>query len=187
MSLIRRRSSFRSFQPTLDATPKKSRARAPGSPRSEHLEQAGVITWAAKSRSLYMLTRELSAMDLLFAIPNAGGFSGGFKANVVRVKRLKAEGVKSGVPDLMLAYPIKNWHGLFIEMKRTDGSASKEQRDFADCLRAAGYFVVICRGCEEARTVIENYLRPLHVGVQRTAQILRDLEESEHGEQQSVR
>src|SRR5262249_43167288 len=100
--------------------------------------------------------------DLLFAIPNAGGFSGGFKANVVRVARLRAEGVKSGVYDLMLAVPLNGKAGLFIEMKRRKKcSTSDEQATFGEAVRVAGYEAVVCKGYEPARECIEAYLAPL--------------------------
>lgn len=130
--------------------------------RTEHNEQADLISWAAKARAMYALAPDLSALDMLFAIPNAGGFSGGFKANAVRVARLKREGVRSGVPDLMLAVPVGQHPGLFIEMKRErDSRASAEQRAFITNLRTVGYLAVVCNGFDEARAVLETYLRPV--------------------------
>lgn len=132
--------------------------------RPEHGEQVALIEWSARSRHLYPVAPGLSALDLLFAIPNAGGFSGGFAANVVRVKRLKREGVRPGVPDLMLAMPAGGWPGLFIEMKRASGSyASPEQREFMEKLRRVGYLAVVCNGFDEARVVIDYYLSPYRV------------------------
>jgi hypothetical protein len=129
---------------------------------TEHREQAALIAWADKARGLYMVDRadDFSALDLLFAIPNAGGFSGGFEANVVRVAKLKREGVRPGVPDLMLALPLGRYPGLFIEMKRADGGAgaSAEQRRFIARLQRVGYLGAICNGFDEARIVVEAYL-----------------------------
>lgn len=134
---------------------------------AEHHEQAALIAWAERARGLYMLDRadDFSALDMLFAIPNAGGFSGGFRANVVRVQRLRREGVRSGVPDLMLAVPFGRWPGLFIEMKRADGGAgaSKAQRGFITCLQRVGYLAVVCNGFEEARIVIQSYLSDIRL------------------------
>ncbi len=124
-----------------------------------------MIAWADKARTNYLVAPGLSALDLLFAIPNAGGFSGGFKANVVRVANLRREGVRPGVPDLMLAMPVGEWHGLFIEMKRARGGVtSPEQKAFIANLRAVGYLAGVCKGFDEARAAVEAYLRPLAVG-----------------------
>lgn len=92
--------------------------------------------------------------DLLFAIPNGGA------RHIRTALRLKAEGVRAGVPDLFFAVPSGGYHGLFIEMKRrTGGRLSKDQREFMRALIAEGYRAEVCRGCDEALAVMEDYLR----------------------------
>lgn len=92
-------------------------------------------------------------LALLFAIPNGG------LRNPVVARKLKAEGVKAGVSDVMLPIARKDYHGLFIEMKRRDGGKeSREQRDFREAVIAQGYKAVVCKGWEEARKVLEDYL-----------------------------
>lgn len=45
--------------------------------------------------------------------------------------RLRAEGLKSGVPDLCLPSAHGQYHGLYIEMKRTQGSkTTPEQKEW---------------------------------------------------------
>lgn len=84
----------------------------------------------------------------LYAIPN-GGYRG--KATAAR---LKATGVSAGVPDLCIP-SLK----VYIEMKRTKGgSVSKDQKEWLDYLRQAGYTVAVCKGCEEAKKFIINHL-----------------------------
>jgi hypothetical protein len=49
--------------------------------------------------------------------------------------------------------------GLFLELKRRKGGVtSPEQRDWIARLGAAGYDVRVCRGWDEARRAIEDYL-----------------------------
>lgn len=89
----------------------------------------------------------------MFAVPN-----GGFRHKITAAK-LKAEGVKSGIPDIMLAWPNHRFHGLFIEMKRlVGGRISDEQKNWSERLRVAGYAVHTCKGFEEAKNTIEKYL-----------------------------
>ncbi len=126
-----------------------------GLKRSEHDEQCALIEWSI------LATSQHPDLAMLFAIPNAGGFSGGFKANVARVAKLRREGVKGGVPDLMLATPRGRFHGLFLEMKRADGvpsDVSSEQDAWHMALLLEGYAVVAAFGFEQARKAILDYL-----------------------------
>ena len=90
---------------------------------------------------------------VLFAIPNGG------ERNIVVAARLKAEGVRSGVPDLFLACDHNGYNGLFIEMKKVKGGrVSDNQKCYIDILKTRGYAVVVCHGWSEARSAIESYL-----------------------------
>lgn len=90
---------------------------------------------------------------LLFAIPNAG------KRDVKNASRMKAEGLTSGIPDIMLAIARKGFHGLFIEMKRIKGSTtSDDQKEVIPELQRQGYSCHICKGCSEAQKVFDWYL-----------------------------
>ena len=62
--------------------------------RSEHQEQSLLFQWAELAKGQY------PELGLLFAIPNAGGYKGGYGSNVRLVMRAKREGVKKGVPKL---------------------------------------------------------------------------------------
>ena len=87
-----------------------------------------------------------------FAIPN-----GGLRSKKTAA-RLKAEGVKAGVPDIFLPVSVGIWSGLFVEMKRTKGGRlSDEQRDFIDKLDPH-YMVVIGHGAQDAIDKIRDYL-----------------------------
>lgn len=136
---------------------------------TEHEEQAAVLRWAATvvagSESVMAVATGTAdpmahPLSLLFAIPNAGGFSGGFRANVARVARLKREGVKSGVPDLMLPVPRGGHNGLFLELKRAKGGrVAPAQRAWHLALMGQGYLVLTAQGAEAAIRAIQQYLR----------------------------
>ena len=89
---------------------------------------------------------------LLFAIPNGG------QRNPATAAHLKAEGVVAGIPDLFLAVPMGQDHGLFLEMKTPTGVVSKAQHAAHSSLRAQGYRVDIARGYEAAKTLLREYL-----------------------------
>ena len=114
---------------------------------TEHAEAAMLI------RACRLAEGTLPELALLYAIPN-----GGARHRVVAAK-LKAEGVKAGVPDYHLPVARGGWHGLFVELKRTKGGQlSAEQRAWHSSLRAQGHRVEVCRGWEEAFDVIRDYL-----------------------------
>lgn len=103
----------------------------------EHSEQVTFVNWF----------RATFPDVLIFAIPN-----GGHRA-MAEGKRLKAEGVVAGVPDLF----VPAW-GLWIEMKRViGGRVSPEQDKVAAYLSWCGYTVVFCRGWRAAVEAVEAY------------------------------
>ncbi|MDQ7835495.1 MAG: VRR-NUC domain-containing protein [Humidesulfovibrio sp.] len=116
---------------------------------SEHKEQVALMQWVG------WMTPRWPELELLFAIPN-----GGDRDEVVAAK-LKAEGVKKGVPDLMLPVARGEYHGLFVEMKRQEGGREKpEQKEWREKLLAQGYQAVVCRGLGEAMRAISEYMDP---------------------------
>jgi hypothetical protein len=114
--------------------------------RDEHAEQAALMRWAA------LQSRRYPALEMLFAIPNGG------RRDAVTGARLKAEGVKAGVPDIFLPWPAGGWHGLFIELKAQGGRPTQAQRWWIERLQEAGYMAEVCYGWEEAAEVLAAYL-----------------------------
>ena len=91
---------------------------------------------------------------LAYAIPNGG------KRNKKTAVDMQAEGVKSGVPDVCFPVPRYPYHGLYIEMKRTQGGKIEEkQKSWNVRLNEKGYYAVVCRGSGEAIAVIEAYFK----------------------------
>jgi len=114
---------------------------------TEHQEQAALIKWARLSKARYPM------LNMLYAIPNAA------KRSVRIASMMKAEGMVSGVPDLHLAAPSGNHHGLFIEMKRIKGGkVSENQAEWLHKLGKYGYKTAVCYGWIEAKEEIENYI-----------------------------
>jgi hypothetical protein len=116
---------------------------------TEHQEQVMLIKWCELNKTRY------PGLDLIFAIPN------GANKSRVAAAQFKAEGLKSGVPDLFLPIAKSGCYGLFIEMKRKKpkGTVSKNQWGWIDSLLDQGYGAVVCYGFEDAKQVIEDYLQ----------------------------
>ena len=104
---------------------------------SEHREQCLVVQWFKLAHPNVKI----------MAIPNGGHRS------ISVAKKLKAEGVSAGVPDLF----VPAWR-LWIEMKRSKGgSVSQDQKDWIDYLRANGYTVLIAKGFDAAVEGIRDH------------------------------
>jgi hypothetical protein len=102
---------------------------------TEHEEQRELVKWF----------RQTFDGVRIFAIPNGGARS------ITTATRLKVEGVSAGVPDLYV--PL--WK-LWIEMKRVKGGVvDKSQKDWHDYLKSIGDRVIVCRGADEAKRMIE--------------------------------
>ena len=114
--------------------------------QTEHNEQVKLFQWAKMQSSKH------PQLSMMFAVPNGG------QRNIVTATKLKAEGVKSGVPDIFLAFPSNTAHGLFIEMKSKKGKISENQKEWLGALSSSGYLCVICYSFSEAQQVIIKYL-----------------------------
>ena len=114
---------------------------------SEHAEQCALFRWAGYQ------AKRLPELALLFAIPN-----GGFRTKATAAK-LKAEGVKAGVPDICLPVAKGEYHGLWIELKAGRNKPTTTQVAWHLRLSREGYRVAVCWGWDSARGVIEEYLR----------------------------
>lgn len=112
----------------------------------EHRIQCTLFRWAALESSNH------PELQLLHAIPN-----GGHRHKAV-AGRLKAEGVKAGVPDIFLPVARSGSHGLYIEMKTQNGRLTGSQKDWTEALADQGYRVEICRAWDAAAILIANYL-----------------------------
>jgi len=117
---------------------------------SETAHQTALMAQAALHRKQY------PQLKWLHAIPNANSH------------RMVGEGVRSGIPDVCLPYPLTfgmgSYAGLYIEMKNENrrkhhqGGLSDEQVECIAYLREVGYRVSVCYSWQEAWKVIEDYL-----------------------------
>ena len=118
----------------------------------ESAEQKKIVQWWHLACRRYKLPEKI-----LFAIPNGG------RRDAITGARLKAEGVRAGVPDLFLAHPNSRGScGLFLELKQGKGSdkgqLSEAQKECLFELNKQGYAVCVPYGFDEAKKYIEDYL-----------------------------
>lgn len=113
----------------------------------EHKSQAAACQWWRYECKRYGLP-EFS----LFAVP-AGGHR-----HMLTAVRLKAEGVRRGIPDMMLAVVRAPYAGLFLEGKTEEGRVSDEQKEVMAYLVKAGYRCEVPRSTVDYMTYIQDYL-----------------------------
>ena len=121
---------------------------------TEHAHQTALFCWAAANQARFPELR------WMHAIPN-----GGLRSKA-QAGKLKAEGVKSGVPDVFLPVARGKYHGLYIEMKKPAlqpvrggrGGVSDEQSEFIAAARANGYAAAVCYSWDHAKNLICRYL-----------------------------
>lgn len=114
---------------------------------TERAEQVAVFQWIDASIGKYP------------ALKNAFHPANGGKRHIGVARKMKAEGVKRGVPDIILLYPSKGFHGLVIEMKIKGNYPTLDQKEWMCRLVKANYKVALCYSADEAIAVLENYLR----------------------------
>ena len=111
---------------------------------SEDANCIALMQWAALSG--------IKELKWLTHIPNGGG----------RDKRegakFKAMGVRRGIPDYILPLPVKQFAGLWLEIKVGKNFPSDEQIAWQAYLRSVGYACYVCYGWEAARDKILEYL-----------------------------
>jgi len=99
------------------------------------------------------MERTYPELRWLFAVPNGGARDAKTGA------RLKAEGVKRGVCDMLLLSAHGTYHGLAIELKVKGGKLTPEQSDFLNTHHENGYLAGVCYGADDAIDVIERYVK----------------------------
>lgn len=109
------------------------------------------VSESAEQRKLAQYLDQIGAVWL--HVPNEG------RRNAVTGRRLKAAGMKAGVPDvLLLSRPRDHlvrragqwWNGVAIELKVKGGQLTEPQRVWLTYLSACGWATKVCYGFDEA-------------------------------------
>jgi len=73
-------------------------------------------------------------------------------------RRLKAKGVKSGVPDCMIFNNNQQYNGLALELKVKPNKPTKNQKEWLRRLSNKGWKCEVVYSFDEALQIIEEYL-----------------------------
>lgn len=94
----------------------------------------------------------LDATKMLWChVPNGG------LRNKIVARNLKLEGVKAGVPDIMIFEPTRGYVGVAIELKRIkNSSVSDSQKEWLQALQDRGWCTRVCKGAGEAINAIRE-------------------------------
>jgi len=160
-----RRRHPQSIADAVSSMPSETRARLVAANRAkkvvapvptEHQEQVRLFS------TIDCYVARFPDLALIAAVPN------GMRTSMATAVKAKAEGLKAGYPDIVVDVPriVKTSEshgrmcpGLRIELKRIRGGhVDPEQKGWHERLRKQGYKVEVCRGCDEAWTVICEYL-----------------------------
>jgi len=122
--------------------------------QAEHEHQKAVFQILALNEVQYPW------LKFAYAVPNGG------HRHPATAGKLKAEGVKRGIPDICLPFPNKpmnadsspHFAGAYIELKAGNNKATPEQKEFLEFVNARGFVGIVARGCEEALDFIEYYI-----------------------------
>lgn len=96
--------------------------------------------------------RKHPALKWVHHVPNGG------QRSKTTAARLKAEGVKAGIPDICIPYGSHGYHSLYIEMKAPKGRLTDNQKAFKEYAESNNIKFVVCYHWEEAKEEIEEYL-----------------------------
>lgn len=113
----------------------------------EAIEQKALI---ARARYHPILSK------FLYAIANGGS------RHILEAINLKEMGVKAGVSDLHLPYPVPPYPGAWVEMKQPDKKKSRltpEQKEWLELMRSVGFATAVCNTWEEAWDFFIDYLK----------------------------
>lgn len=113
--------------------------------QEEHRIQCAIVKWFYYAYPAYR-------GGCLFAVPNGG------HRNIQTARSLKAEGVTSGVSDLLLLVPKREYHGLCVEVKTPIGRQSENQKNWQRIIEAQGYRYEIVRSLDEFAELVRWYL-----------------------------
>lgn len=83
----------------------------------------------------------------------------GVKMSIGQAMKMKRMGYLSGTPDLMIFEPRGKFHGLFIEIKRQEGTIQNNQKELIAALNIRGYAASVERGFDNVTKAIETYLQ----------------------------
>lgn len=129
------------FNNYMDITSKRPRKQA------ERSIQKAFFDWLSFSYP------EIHKLGLVYHVPNGGS------RNKIEAKNLQRAGVMAGIPDVVVAIPNQQYHGLYLEFKAPGNSVTKTQEKVIGGLKEQGYCVEVCDDWYKASQIFERYIK----------------------------
>lgn len=117
------------------------------------------IDWEGAEQAALMVeiqVRMPEVFALIYHVPNGG------HRHIKVAADLKKQGVRAGIPDLVLPMARGGYFGLYIEFKATppnDSPVSADQQARIRALNDHGYLAIVCRGHFDAMEQLRTYMR----------------------------
>jgi len=102
-------------------------------------------------------------------VPNGTQLAGTGTRRAMQMASLKAQGLRPGVSDIVMAYPAYGYHGAYFEMKRVRAAYAgpaavrsairPAQMQWLLRCSAVGYWVAVSYGAAEFMNHVGMYLR----------------------------
>jgi hypothetical protein len=113
--------------------------------------QETLFSWAAYR------TEIMPELQYMYHVPNGG------KRDKATAAVLKRQGVKAGVPDIMLPAARAGYHGLYIELKAGENTTTKKQKEWLEYLRQQGYYTAMLRSGAGVQEICNSVYRESEV------------------------
>jgi len=106
---------------------------------TESAIQRSIIEWSMYQKNLFV-----------FAVPNGG------KRHISVAIKLKKEGVRAGVADLVVLQPLNQI--TFVEVKIEKGRQTESQKQFERQCKQLGFRYKICRSLHEFEEIVAGVI-----------------------------
>ena len=143
-------------------------------PRREVDVQKECWDWLSR----FILDGGKCLQDYVYMVPNGTQLSGTNRGRAKYMASLKAQGLRPGVSDIVIAFPVWRdkpyqdgpicYHGAYIELKKEkelySGPAAvrsairNEQKDWLELMRGVGYWVAVAYGTADFQSLVRSYL-----------------------------
>lgn len=157
-------------------THRTHQVKAPANEQQDGQGQAEVSVAAKKRRKspeedlhrlvfdwIFLHEARYPALKYAMHVPNGGARSKG------EAGKLKAMGVRKGVPDIINPFPQPGGKGFACELKAPKGKMTPEQDDFLCNAKAQGWITGVCFTLEQFIELITSYL-----GVRKAGPVVQD-------------
>lgn len=99
------------------------------------------------------VAKYLDSRKVLWCHPPNGG-----TRNIIEATKLKAMGVKSGVPDCIIFTKARGFAGLALELKVGYNKPSDNQKEYIEGLEANDWLCVVSWSLDHCISIIDWYL-----------------------------